>query len=386
VSKKSYSHPRRLVCHCCGATALQVVDAFSTFERVTSDCKPWPAGGRIGWCDACGLAQAVVDERWEAEIREIYAGYTIYSQGGGAEQSVFAAESPKGTLRSDRLVEQLIQSMRLPLQGRLLDVGCGNGAFLRAFARARPGWELWGTEVDGKYRTEVESIPGVKGLLIGGLGEVTGQFDLVSLIHVLEHIPGPKAALQTIQTKLTLQGRVVIEVPDCVENPFALVISDHCSHFSPAALSTLLSSAGLQAEVVDSWVPREISAVACSMSATPERKSNTLRTQSDWFLARISWLEQVKARANALCRKPNFGIFGAAIAGTWVDAQTNRTAAFFVDEDCSRVGKRHVGRPILSPQEVPKEADVFIALPISAASKLASRLDRPGVRWHLPTE
>src|SRR5262249_50305003 len=145
---------------------------------------------------------------------EIYRSYTIYYQSGGAEQAVFDGATGRPSSRSDRLVLRLRERVELPHSGRLLDVGCGNGAFLAAFGRRSPGWALRGLEVNDNNRAAVEQIPGVEALDVGELHDVPGDFDLISLIHALEHIADPAGLLQEAGSKLVRGGAFLIEVPN----------------------------------------------------------------------------------------------------------------------------------------------------------------------------
>ena len=372
-----------LRCHCCGAEALQGIAGSVAFQRVTSDCKPWPAGGLLAHCAACGLVQTAITPRWETEVREIYAGYTIYHQGGGEEQSVFAGQGTNGSLRSDVILERLRAHCALPARGRWLDIGCGNGSFLRACSRGFPDWFLWGTEVDEKYRAEVEAIAGVERMFAGDVKKVPGKFDVITLIHVLEHIPSPWRFLQTVREKLVPGGLLFIEVPDCLRNPFAMMVADHSAHFSPAMLAEMVAAAGFELLFAASdWVPREVSVVARNAGALPRRLLPQLEARR--VIEGADWLIQVKDAVQPLVARPNFGLFGTAIAATWMDAETNRAANFFVDEDTARVGRRHLGRPIVAPADVSDGADIFIALPFPLAQTIAARLRRRGVGVYVP--
>ena len=82
----------------------------------------------------CGATQKLVDDAWRKDVVRIYEGYAIYHQGAGAEQAVFDQGSGAAQSRSERIVGRLGGVLDLPESGRLLDIGCGNGAFLRAFA------------------------------------------------------------------------------------------------------------------------------------------------------------------------------------------------------------------------------------------------------------
>lgn len=395
-------------CHACGARELDVAPAYARFHRVTSDCKPWPAGGSLARCRACGLVQTLVTPAWQAEAEEIYRGYTIYHQSGGSEQRVFDSRTGAGAPRSERIVRAFRQAAgaSLPEHGRLLDIGCGNGAFLSAWSRLVPGWSLCGSEVDDKHRAEIEAIPGVERLYTGPVTEIPGEFDLVSMVHVLEHIPGPAAFLGRLWCRLRPGGHVLIEVPDCEQNPYMLLVADHCSHFSTALLAGVVETAGLEVvEAGSTWVAKEVSLVArkpppAPVGGTSAPASSGKRTvtptgpqphagdcgsrsdfarpeliqASERVFANCQRLEAILAKVQPLARQPDFGLFGTAIAATWLDAQTNRAARFFVDEDMNRIGRTHLGRPILAPGAVPSGATVFVALPQPLAEAVAVRL------------
>lgn len=375
-------------CHVCGATDLEVAQAYAAFHRVASDCKPWPPGGQLARCRACGFVQTLVTPQWQAEADQIYAGYTIYHQSGGAEQNVFNERGGDGKPRSEQIIHALRSSCPLPAEGRLLDIGCGNGSFLSAWSRLIPGWGLCGTEVGEKYKVQIESIPGVERLFTGDIAEVPGTFDVISLIHVLEHIPYPVVFLQRLRNKLKPDGLLFIEVPDCQQNCFMLLVADHCSHFSPNLLAGVVTAAGFDVQhATNQWVAKEVSVAARPDPGASEGRAVNL-PQSDSLEVFNGWqqLQRILAKVEPLARQQNFGLFGTAIAATWLDAQLNRAARFFVDEDLNRVGNTHLGRPIVSPADVPEGATVFVALPQPLAGNVAERLRRlgKGLRVELP--
>ena len=367
-------------CHVCGATDLEVAQVYASFHRVTSDCKPWPPGGQLARCNACGFVQTLVTPQWHAEADQIYAGYTIYHQSGGAEQNVFQDRSGAGKPRSEQLIQALRAACPLPGHGRLLDIGCGNGSFLSAWSRTIPGWSLCGTEVSEKYKAQIESIPGVERLFTCDVADVTGTFDVISLIHVLEHIPYPVAFLERLRKKLKPDGLLFIEVPDCQQNCFMLLVADHCSHFSPNLLAGVVKAAGFHVRhATNKWVAKEVSVAARPDPTASQDRAPSL-PQSDSLEVFNGWqqLQQILAKVEPLAKGENFGLFGTAIAATWLDAQLNRAARFFVDEDLNRVGKTHLGRPIVSPAQAPEGATIFVALPQPLAGMVAERLQRLG--------
>ena len=98
---------------------------FPNFLQVTSDCRPWKAGGNLVICQVCGTVQKPVTEAWLAESEAIYGGYEIYSQSGGVEQSAFDQLTGAAQSRSAKLVDWLIRGSHIPPEGKPLGIGYG---------------------------------------------------------------------------------------------------------------------------------------------------------------------------------------------------------------------------------------------------------------------
>jgi len=380
-----------MACHLCGAAGLIEFTNFRGFRRISSDCRPWPAGGRLCACSSCGGVQKLVDDVWKNEVEYLYAGYAIYDQAEGAEQAVFNQSSGEALSRSQRLLTALRNAIALPSEGRMLDVGCGNGAMLRTFSAAAPGWSLAGTELGDKYRRLVESIPGVESLYTCPPAEVPGQFDVITMVHVLEHIPEPATFRVRLLPKLATGGLLVVELPHHVANPFELLIADHCTHFSAATASALLERSGLEVlSVADNWVPKELTLVArrpvssASPDASPAGPPASARDWQDCVGQRIGWLGQISAMAHALASQREIGLFGTSIAGTWLFAELEGAVGFFVDEDPNRAGKRWQGRPVYHPRQIPQGACLMIPLPSVLAESISHRISRPDLEICLP--
>ena len=387
-------------CHLCGAAAVEFIPEFGGFRRVTSDCQPWPAGGRLGVCRECDTVQTATDAAWQAEIAEIYAQYSIYHQSGGVEQSVFAHDSSQPSARSSRIIEYLSRGPRLPQRGRMLDVGCGNGEFLRAFAETFPAWSLVGSELNDKYRSVVEAIPGVEALCVGNPEDAPGQFDLVVMVHVLEHIPDPGSFLRRLAGKLAAAGVIVLEVPDYGRNPFDLLVANHCTHFSQATLSRLVMAAGYGVHsAATDWIPREISLVAGKSAEAAGPQDPLVETAARppcaaWSTVRgcLAWLAAVLDHARELAGRGPLGLFGTSIAATWLVGELGPRVSFLVDEDPRRTGRQFMGLPVLAPAHAPAGSDVLISLPIDVAEKIHKRLGGHHVpmvgglsaRFHVP--
>jgi SAM-dependent methyltransferase len=131
----------------------------------------------------------------------------------------------------------------------VLDVGCGDAAFLRA-ARAR-GWRASGTELRNAVLKHSETIR-----IYSSLGEIDTQFDCVTAWHVLEHLPCPVQSHQQIRRLLPRDGALLLSVPDaggwqarCSRRFwFHLDVPRHLFHFDLSSLRQLLERAGFEIE------------------------------------------------------------------------------------------------------------------------------------------
>lgn len=112
------------------------------------------------------------------------------------------------------LVQQF-RSLPAAMPGaRLLDVGCGNGAFMQ-LARAA-GWSVQGMDFDAEAVAAARSV----GLDVqqGGLelleAQGPGSFDFVTLSHVLEHVHDPVAWLRALHRVVRPDGTLWLQTPN----------------------------------------------------------------------------------------------------------------------------------------------------------------------------
>jgi SAM-dependent methyltransferase len=369
-------------CHLCSGPLRPLPEWIGA--QITSDCRPWSGPGQHGVCESCGALQRAVDDGWRKQAEAIYAGYAVYAQADGLEQAVFDGAGA-AQRRSERLLDRLAGGRALPADGTLLDVGCGNGSLLRAASARLPAWRLSGLEQDRRDLATLERIPGFARLFTGDLDALPSGFDLVTLIHVLEHVPAPRAFVQAVARRLGVGGLLLVEVPDVDANPFDLLIADHATHFSAPVLRRLLAGAGFEVlECRTDWVPREISLVARHGEGVPGDGDMHEGTREEaWALGRrhLAWL---RALVKAAREGPDrVGVFGTSIGGTWLATELGDRVAFFVDEDPARIGRVHQGHPIRAPEDPDVVGPVWVPLPPAIARTVARRLVREGVEYHL---
>lgn len=122
----------------------------------------------------------------------------------------------------ERAFYDLVDDEMLPWRtppGRALDVGCGAGELMLRLAAL--GWQVEGVEPDAAAAAVARERSGaaVRVASVAALRpEATGRFDLITVSHVLEHLPAPGEALRTLAGLLGTGGRLVVLWP----NPDAL--------------------------------------------------------------------------------------------------------------------------------------------------------------------
>ncbi len=331
----------------------------------------------MGVCKRCGCVQKRTDANWYRHIQNIYAEYSIYRLSGGKEQIVFDPESGTQKSRSFKFLEHVFDLIKPGTTGRLLDVGCGNGALLRAFSCFAPNWSLSGIEKNDMHKSNVEALENVDSFYTCSPLEVTGNFNIISLIHVLEHIPNPLEFLKNLFHKLIPDGILLIEVPDYSQNPVDLLICDHCFHFTLKTLSFLLHQSGYEIlSARTDWIPKEISIIARKSGIQNITQFKSCNYDPVPVLnSPVEWLKSALSTAQNLSSEKSFGVFGTSIAAAWLYGQLNGSIDFFVDDDQDKTGKMMFGKPIFSANNVPSSSHVLIALPDIIAKPIKRRID-----------
>ena len=112
---------------------------------------------------------------------------------------------------------------------RLLDFGCGTGGFLlKAQSVAAMAY---GVELETRLKSHYES----RGLTVfQKLSDIPsdvrrGGYDIITMFHVMEHIPDPKSILVELSEILADGGQIIVEVPNADD---ALLTLYRCEPFS----------------------------------------------------------------------------------------------------------------------------------------------------------
>jgi SAM-dependent methyltransferase len=198
--------------------------------------------GRILRCASCRLGFSELRPSGEA-LANLYASLDNKTYENEQRARVRTAA------RHLRIVE------RYAGPGRLLDVGCASGMFLRA--AASKGWAVVGVEPSRVFFESARQN-------LSGCGEVfctvlqkadlpPSSFDVITLWDVLEHITEPVNFLRVCERLLKPGGLLFVNVPD-IESIQArlfgprwpLLLQEHLNYFTRESLRQCSVSAGLE--------------------------------------------------------------------------------------------------------------------------------------------
>jgi 2-polyprenyl-3-methyl-5-hydroxy-6-metoxy-1,4-benzoquinol methylase len=175
-----------------------------------------------------------------------------YREGGSNDLWVDVLTSPRQLeLDREKFGEILHELEPYRGDGRLLDVGTSIGLFLR-LALDR-GWSGTGTEFGRRAlayaRDELELDVSEQ-----PIEELDGEYDVVTVLSVLEHVNDPRAFLRHVARLLRAGGAAYFIVPN-VESLACRVLHDraatfdgrnHLVYFSPSTLADMLGREGFQ--------------------------------------------------------------------------------------------------------------------------------------------
>jgi SAM-dependent methyltransferase len=191
-------------------------------------------------CLNCGLVYQS-PRMTEAESAEFYAAeYRRLYQG---DEGPNAKDLTVQRARADSLYE--FAHRHIAYITRHLDIGCSSGLLLQRF-REGFGSQPVGIEPGDAYRAHARalSIP-----IYASLEELkqseTARFDLISMAHVLEHLPDPVGYLANLrETLLAPGGALLLEVPNLyAHDSFETA---HLLSFSPRTLAATVEQAGYE--------------------------------------------------------------------------------------------------------------------------------------------
>lgn len=208
-------------------------------------------------CSDCGLVYVSPRLQGQALLdvyNETYWKSDNPKERGYADYASEAALYLKTYRKRMKLVSQW-----LPERGRVLDVGCAAGYFLRV--AQEHGHDVHGVELSEPIAKEAIAALGEDRVFHGFLDDCVAargwedhSFDLVTIWDVIEHVPEPQGLLDSIRRMIKPGGKLLLETQN-VASKFAARMGktwhhykhdEHLYHFNPDTIRRLLEDCGYE--------------------------------------------------------------------------------------------------------------------------------------------
>lgn len=220
---------------------------------------------KIVKCDNCGL---VFVNPWDESFltfdfedrqrreRKYETMRRIAEDDGRHNEDIVNREEIIRTLHFRSRKERIEHYVR---RGRLLDIGCGRGFFLRNFVGG--SIDYFGVEPRQRISQEAKRRVGQDKIFCGTLKEAgfpDSHFDSITMINLIEHLPSPREALEEGNRIMKGNGILLIETPN-VDSLFAAILgtrwhalleSEHHYFFSEDTLTAMLNDTGFAVQSV----------------------------------------------------------------------------------------------------------------------------------------
>ncbi len=239
----------------------------------------------ISLCNNCGLIfQTPIPTEEELS--------NYYSQNYRVDYKKVYTPKAKHIYRAAQTALQRIEFLHQAgiRHGSLCDIGAGGGEF--TYLAGKYGFNSQGIEPNigyseyakKEYQCEVNT---------GEINDINGKFDVVTIFHVLEHLPSPQKAFEKLYQLLQPEGVLFVEVPWIETNdasPNNIYFKAHVFYF---ASSSLIACASEYFDVIKVDTSSNLK-ILFKAKATPTQRVLPSQSSVDTIKKRISdkgWFE-----------------------------------------------------------------------------------------------
>jgi SAM-dependent methyltransferase len=365
-----------MACRACGSIDLTTLPDPHPAQAVVSDGRIVPyALGKVS-CRGCGLVSTPA----RAEATDARSHYD-------SAYDLNLVDSPAEQARARRYAGLIGHLFGDRVPGRVLEIGCGSGALLRALAADWPATRFEGIEA----APALAALPSgdariakrrgfAEDLRPGGSG-----YDLVYSINVVEHASDPVVFLRALAAQTAAGGAIVIVCPSGATPNLELVFADHLHSFTADAFRLLAAQAGLEVaqhrDRPEGLGDFQVFLLAKSQGGTSPGTpaGEALSAARGRYLT--AWSELDRHVDTRLGPDHAVAVFGAGEATCLLRAYAPRTwrrvEQVWVDDPAAA---RRFDRPVVAYAGIPpsRSRRVLIATHPASQVAVAARLERDG--------
>ena len=227
VAGSAATWPRFTSCPTCGSTDIR---ALATIRSMRHDR-----------CRNCGFV--LVNPYPPDDVRDSFYNSPYYDNYRLLEDRK-RREDPYFSVSMYTDASRLASAVAATSSSRVLDYGCGTGAFL-ALLRDRFGVaEVEGFEIGSEAREIARGRYGLK--IAGAVQDLQHrEYDCVLLLEVIEHVPDPRSFLEEV-TKLVAPGGYLLITTPAVDNMTGRWLARMCLHYTAPSHVSLFTETALR--------------------------------------------------------------------------------------------------------------------------------------------
>jgi len=351
-------------CIVCGSSLAKIYHSPVALA-VSSDMRLVSESIVLMQCEACRLVQKNYSETYAKTLEALYSAYKAHPLSDGVEQPKNYGNYPLA--RSELIVNHTRAFIPDEAQ-HILDIGCGAGALLSAWRKHYGSrFEMQAFDIHENQKQQVLSIEGVSRFWSESLEKIDETYDVITMIHSLEHVPNPCDMLHQISCLLKEKGILIIQVPNLQERLVDSIIYDHLAHYTRSSLAYLVNRCGFLCHFSTEQLFGEITLVAQkssqqTVSHTPKQTINDALSH-----ALEHWIHVLQTLNEPIV------IFGTAPIGTFCAGLCGENAICFLDEDTTRHQKFHLNKQIYAPNDYALSHRVLLPFPKHIAEGIKLR-------------
>lgn len=329
-------------------------------------------------CNNCGFVYSNPAPA-PGELLRYYKAFSNYEkpQRGGRE-------SEQALNKWNRTYDLISRNFPVGYNGNVLEIGCSTATGLSIFKSK--GWNVLGvdpSEIAANIARKLYDIEVISGMFERNTVVDRGEFDVIILSHVLEHLLSPELMIDELKNILSKRGLVYIEVPNLLRPfvPMGYFTFEHLNYFTPTTLKSLMNTKGFTIEVelfdnaenIEPFYP-VIAAISRKEKQIKEDIDNDFedacRVIANYKKTSKKTASNVQSRINHILEinnKPrSIGLWGAGIHTSQLLSLTglsSKSISYIFDNDTKKHGKRIGGVEIIglrNPENISDFVDSII--------------------------
>ncbi len=341
--------------------------------------------GQINLC-ACENCGFVFNEQFDSKLLD-------YSEDYENSQD----KSSSFTAHMQNVAVGLVRRHNLDSK-RILEIGCGKGAFLNLIVSIAGGM---GKGLDPSYANEFDNVSRlnfVKDFFPGN--EAWWDPDLIVCRHVLEHIDQPRRFINLLRDAIPDDQfpTLYFEVPsfDWITEHIAFwdVFYEHCNYFTAFSIGNLLKSCGFEIEAIEHSFAGQYLSIDARPSKVVEAEANTGTTEKpDYRRLAADFKKRMEGLQSSILDQYRQGekiaIWGAAAKGCTFLNQlelTTEIVSKVIDINPRKQGNyiAGTGQLICAPEFLKSNKhDVVYIMNPNYESEIRQQLNEMGVSVHI---